>query len=165
MGTSLCRRWYEPSSCMASCSTTPITCTTNSSLQFFPQPIVARRARATHQKPRRAQKRGHMLPNMTPIAAGCRASSHTKPTPRGGHRRRTSRGGPSWDARRCPARPLGASPPAGAVAKASAPDTDRPRAAASCHAGGLPYTQPAPRRRPDPPGRPPYPTAVRKVRP
>ena len=62
MGTSLCRRWYEPSSCMASCSTTPITCTTNSSLQFFPQPIVARRARATHQKPRRATKKGTYAP-------------------------------------------------------------------------------------------------------
>ena len=62
MGTSLCRRWYEPSSCIASCSTTPITCTTNSSLQFFPQPIVARRARATHQKPRRATKKGTYAP-------------------------------------------------------------------------------------------------------
>ena len=53
-------------------------------------------------------------------------------------------------ARRRPARPPAHRPPAGAC-HAPAPDTDRPRAAASCHAGGLPYTRPAPRRRPDPP--------------
>lgn len=45
----------------------------------------------------------------------------------------------------------GASPPAGACHAAPAPDTDRPRAAASCHAGGLPYTQPASRHSLGPP--------------
>ena len=53
----------------------------------------------------------------------------------------------------------------GAVAQALAPDTDRPRAAASCHARGSAYTWPASRRLPGSPGRPPYPKVVRKVRP
>ena len=67
---------------------------------------------------------------------------------RGGHRRRAPRGGPSWDARRAlclmASRLRGAVPHAlsahrrrrGPVTQAPAPDTDRPRAAASCHAGG-----------------------------
>ena len=98
------------------------------------------------------------------IVEGRQVSSHTRPTPGG----TSATGSARWPVmgRAAPSRtPPGASPPAGACHAAPAPDTDRPCAAASCHAGGLPYTQPAPRRRPDPLGRPPYPTAVRKVRP
>ena len=95
------------------------------------------------------------------IVEGRRASSHTRPTPGG----TSATGSARWPvmgraaravldglpfARRRPA-PPGASPPAGACHAAPAPDTDRPHAAASCHAGGLPYTRPAPRRRPGPP--------------
>ena len=96
------------------------------------------------------------------IVEGRRVSSHTKPTPGG----TSATGSARWPvmgraaravfdsllfARRRPARPPGASPPAGACHAAPAPDTDRPRAAASCHAGGLPYTQPASRHSLGPP--------------
>ena len=106
---------------------------------------------------REGGKSAYMLPNMP---HGRRVSDAF---PRQAHIRGvTSATGP---ARHRPARPLGASPPARAVAQAPAPDTDRPRAAASCHARGTPVhvtCAPAP---PRPPGRPPYPTAARKVRP
>lgn len=47
---------HEPRSCMASCSTTPITCTTNSSLHFSPQPIVAGKAGLAECRPKAAHQ-------------------------------------------------------------------------------------------------------------
>ena len=74
--------------------------------------------------------RGFLLPNMP--------HSHRMSgvfPPQAHIRGVTSATGP---ARHRPARPLGASPPAGACHAASAPDTGRPRAAASCHAWRTP---------------------------
>ena len=75
------------------------------------------------------------------IVARYRMPSHPSPHPGGRHRRRVPRGGPAWGARRPPAtsrRRHAGAVRREAVTRAPAPDTDRPRAAASCHARGTP---------------------------
>ena len=65
------------------------------------------------------------------MVAGCRMPFHAEPTSGGGDIGDGLRAAPS----RTPSRRIAAG---GGVAQAPAPDTDRPRAAASCHARGTP---------------------------